>query len=169
MKKILILLLVLGMTSMASAYVLDLSAVANGNPYDLSGSGVGLDVGDTVDVMVVQAIENQAGSGGEMTVTMLASGGSAVDTTPSPQPYDPATGIHGWGWLVNFGAGYYAGDPGEMYAWFSKTGNFGQASMNGTPGADVPSYMNAIPGAYIPASNYVSTITFSFSLGNFQI
>ena len=163
MKKILILLLVLGMTSMANAYVLDLSAVANGNPYDLSGSGVDLDIGDTVDVSVVQAVENQTGSGGEMTITMLSSGGLSVDTTPGPGAYSPTTGIHGWGWLANFGVSYIDNGDGSMYAWFSKTGNFGQATMNGTPGADVPSYMNAIPG-YSPASDYVSTMTFSFQV-----
>ena len=153
MKKILILLLVFGMTSLANA-TLSLTLEVGGSDY----LGEPLAVGTTVDVMVVQDAENSTGSGGEMTVTMASSGGSAVDTTPSFNSPEAGT-FAGWDWFANFGVSYIDNGDGSMYAWMSKTGNFASTfGMNGTPGI----------GSWVGYSTYgwpyASTMEFSFQV-----
>ena len=133
MKKILILLLVLGMTSAASA-TLRLFADVGGTPYALDGSGEDLGVGVTVHVIVEQDTPNVTGSGGEMAVIMAASGLTMTDTTPQFNSPEAGT-FAGWDWLFNGGVAPIDNGDGTYDAWFGKTGNFNSAfSMNGTPG-----------------------------------
>ncbi|MHC4740061.1 MAG: hypothetical protein ACYS9Y_14225, partial [Planctomycetota bacterium] len=94
MKRLVILALVIGTASVANA-TLTLEAEVEGTPYDLGGSGEELAIGTTVDVAVVQDAPNTAGTGGEITVTMFASGGAATDTTPPYIPYSS-----GWDWFM---------------------------------------------------------------------
>ena len=152
MKKILILLLVLGMTSLANALVLDLSAEVGGSPYPLDGSGAALPVGTTVDVQGVQGTPDTTGSGGEMTITMSASGGSATDTTPQMD-----SSYAGWEWFFNGGVSFIDNSDGTYDAWFGKTGDPTSTWTPGTPGnsswVGVPGY-----GGW----PYASTMEFSF-------
>jgi hypothetical protein len=152
MKKFLILLLVLGITPMANALVLDLTAEALGSPYALDGSGAALPVGTTVDVKVVQGTPNAQGSGGEMTITMSASGLSMTDTTPQMD----AT-YAGWGWLFNGGVSAIDNLDGTYDAWFGKTADPASTWTPGTPGV----------GSWVGVSGYggwayVSTVELSF-------
>ncbi|MHC4395600.1 MAG: PEP-CTERM sorting domain-containing protein [Planctomycetota bacterium] len=152
MKKFLILLLVLGMTSMASATII-LKADISGTPYDLSGSGLALTVGTPVHVIVEQDAENSTGSGGEMIVTMSASGLTMTDTTPQFNTIPYA----GWDWFFNGGVSPIDNSDGTYDAWFSKVGNINSAfGMNGTPGI----------GSWVGYSTYgwayVSTVEFTF-------
>jgi len=158
MKKILILLLVLGMTSAASA-TLTLFADVGGTPYDLTGSGEALAAGVTVHVAVVQDTALSTGSGGEMTVTMTTSGGSATDTTAAFNSVEAGT-YAGWDWLApHGGVQYYDNGDSTWYAWFGKVGNIASTwGMNGTPG--VGSWVGYQVGTYGWA--YVSTMEFSF-------
>lgn len=153
MKKFLILLLVLGITSLANA-TLSLDISVGGSDY----LGEDLAVGTTVDVKVVQSAPDSTGSGGEMTITMSSSGGSATDTTA--QFNSTEAGMYaGWDWFFNGGASYIDNGDGTMYAWFAKTGNMSSSfGMNGTPGI----------GSWVGYSTYgwayESTIEFSFNV-----
>ena len=155
MKKFLILLLVFGIATGANA-TLSLEVSVDGNPY----GGEIVTIGTTVDVKVVQDAPNTAGSGGEMTITMSASGGSATDTTP--QFNSTEAGMYaGWDWFFNGGASYIDNGDGTMYAWFAKTGNMSSSfGMNGTPGI----------GSWVGYSTYgwayESTIEFSFQVSD---
>ncbi|MHC4739395.1 MAG: hypothetical protein ACYS9Y_10880 [Planctomycetota bacterium] len=148
MKKLMILVLVIGMASLANA-TLSLDISVGGNPY----TGQLLAVGTTVDVKVVQDAPNPTGQGGEMTVTMYASGGTATDTTPQLN-----VTFAGWDWILNGGAAYYDNLDGTWSAWFGKTSR--QTSgygMPGTPG--IGSWVGLAPHGGWP---YESTIEFSF-------
>ncbi|MHC4739477.1 MAG: PEP-CTERM sorting domain-containing protein [Planctomycetota bacterium] len=150
MKKFLILLLVFGMTSAASA-TLNLSIEVAGNPY----GGEVLNIGVTVDVAVVQNTGNPQGSGGEMTVTMSTSGGASVDTTPA---FNSSIPYAGWDWLINGGVSFIDNGDGTQYAWFGKTAAITSSwGMPGTPG--IGSWVG-YPG--YGGWPYASTMEFSF-------
>jgi len=147
MKKFLILLLVLGMTSLANA-TLSLEISVGGSPY----GGEDLAVGTTVDVAVVQSTGNAQGSGGEMTITMAASGLSMTNTTPMRD----AT-YAGWGWLFDGGVAPIDNGDGTWDAWFGKTASPSDMWTPGTPGI----------GDFVGVTgyggwNYVSTVELSF-------
>ncbi|MHC4739255.1 MAG: PEP-CTERM sorting domain-containing protein [Planctomycetota bacterium] len=153
MKKLLILMLVLGMASSASA-TLTLVAEVGGLPFPLDGS-VWLNMGTTVVVKVVQDAPNPTGSGGEMTVTMSASSGSATDTTPQ---FNSSIPYAGWDWLLNGGVNFIDNGDGTHYAWFGKTAQISSSwGMPGTPG--IGSWVG-YPG--YGGWAYESTMEFSF-------
>lgn len=152
MKKLMILALVIGTASVASA-TLTLVAEVEGTPYDLSGSGEALAVGTTVDVLVVQDVPNLIGSGGEITIMMAASGGSATDTTPTCD-WPLLSGELSyccWEWSFNAGVNFIDNGDGMWSAWMGKTA----VPSFGTPG------LGCICGG-MPGSVYVSTMAFSF-------
>ena len=155
MKKLMILVLVIVVAGAADvgAGTLDLEAYVDGTPYNLSGSGEEIAVGTTVDVWVVQDAHDPMGSGGEITVTMSASGGSATDTTPSCGWPDAADDLSYccWDWLTN-GVGFFDNGDGTWWAYMGKVANLGA----GTPG--VGSLCGGLP---LPSS-YGSTMAFSF-------
>ncbi|MHC4395771.1 MAG: hypothetical protein ACYS1A_08960 [Planctomycetota bacterium] len=147
MKKLLIMMFVFWMSSGANA-TLSLDISVGGSPY----TGELLAVGTTVDVAVVQDVPNSAGSGGEMTVTMYASGLTTTDTTPPFAPYS------GWDWLFSGGVAAIDNGDGTWDVWFAKTGNVASGfGMNGTPG--IGSWVGYAPYGGWP---YVSTVEFSF-------
>ena len=157
MKRLLILALVIGMVSVANA-TLALVADVEGTPYDLSGSGEELAVGTTVDVAVVQDAPNTMGSGGEMTITMAASGGSATDTSPicgGPGSWlSEETSVCCWDWGFSEVA-FLDNSDGTWFAWFGKSVNISSQWAPGTPG------MGSICGVFV-SSPYYSTMEFSF-------
>jgi len=95
MKKFLILLLVLGMTSFAQASVLMIDIEVGGVDYD----GEFLSVGTTVVAKVVQLATDAAGSGGELWLDYVGSDMTWEDTTPTVD-YGMAV-FYGWNWSLN--------------------------------------------------------------------
>jgi len=151
MKRLVILALVIGMSGAADvgAGTLGLEIYVDGVPY----GGEELAIGTTVDVLVVQDAYDPMGSGGEITVTMSASGSSATDTTPScggPVAADD-TSYCCWDWMFN-AVGFYDNGGGTWYAWMSKVAALGGL---GTPG------VGTLCESPLP-SVYLSTIEFSF-------
>ena len=150
MKKLVILALVIGMAGAVDvgAGTLSLEIYVDGVPY----GGEDLAVGTTVDVWVVQDAYDPMGSGGEITVTMSASGGSATDTTPtcsigpwvSSEPFC-------WNWLNNGGVQFFDNGDGTWWVYMGKVANLGA----GTPG--IGSCLQ-----FFPFTCYESTMEFSF-------
>jgi hypothetical protein len=153
MKRLVILALVIGMLCApdVGAGTLGLEIYVDGVPY----GGEELAVGTTVDVWVVQDAYDPMGNGGEITVTMSASGGSATDTTPScggPVAADDLSYCC-WDWLFN-AVNFYDNGDGTWYAWMSKVSNLGA----GTPG------LGSLCGGLPIPSSYGSTMAFSFEV-----
>jgi hypothetical protein len=158
MKRLLILVLVIGTASVANA-TLALVAEVEGTPYDLSGSGEELAVGTTVHVAVVQSTGNPVGNGGEMTITMSASGGSATDTSPGLIWLSATEEISYcyWDWFFNGGVAFIDNGDGTWYAWFGKHAQMSsQHGMPGTPG------LGDMCGSWMFPTPYASTMEFSF-------
>jgi len=95
MKKILILLLVFGMTSFANASLLILDLEVGGVDY----AGQQLDVGVEVVARVVQEATDAAGSGGELWLDYVGSDMTWEDTAPKVD-YGMAV-FYGWNWSLN--------------------------------------------------------------------
>jgi len=152
MKKLVISAVVGGLVFAAGlwASTLSLSVSIDGEPYD----GSTVPIGTQVDVKVIQDAENPAGTGGEITITMFASGGSATDTTPQ---FNPGT-YAGWDWLMNGGVDFIDNGDGTWSAWMGKTGETSSPwNMNGTPG--IGSWVGY---AGVGGWAYESTVEFSF-------
>ncbi|MHC4394997.1 MAG: dockerin type I repeat-containing protein [Planctomycetota bacterium] len=155
MKKLVISAVVVGLVCSAGlwASILRLEMYVDGQPHD----GSPLPVGTQVDVNVVQDAPNPIGIGGEITVTMAASGGSATDTTPLFNT--PEVGMYaGWDWLLNGGVTFIDNGDGTMYAWMGKTAQ--TTSLWGMPGT--PGIGSWIGYAGYGGWPYESTMEFSF-------
>jgi hypothetical protein len=143
MKKILILLLVFGMTSFANASVLSLDLEVGGVDY----AGEDLAVGVEVVAKVVQDATDSAGSGGELWLDYVGSDMSWEDTAPKVD-YGMAV-FYGWNWSLN-GFEVVAGD-GSLHV--TKIPSLGA----GTPG--IGQDMDIITAGVQP---YVSTFEMTF-------
>jgi len=128
MKTLLISAVVVGLVFAAGlwASTLSLDISIGGEPYD----GSFIPIGTQVDVKVVQDAENPEGTGGEITVTMYASGGAATDTTPSSTPELPY-GL--WPWIFS-AVDFIDNGDGTWTAWMGKTAQPDHTWWPGTPG-----------------------------------
>ena len=132
MKKILILLLVFGISSLANAGVLSLEVYVDGSPYVEATPVTG---GAAVDVYLVQDAEDTLGSGGEVWVTFSGASGAATDLSDT-------IGVDlygGWDWLSNAGVSML--DASTF--WMGKVANLGI----GTPGLGSLMGHSAMPAA----------------------
>ena len=145
MKKLLVLMLVLGLASLANA-TLSLEVTVMGLPYD----GSVLANGTEVTVAVVQDAPFPDGSGGEVWVNFVGDPISITDMTPTA---DYVGGIwYGWNWLFNAGVATL-GDATGYQAWKGAAASPGV----GTPG--MGSVMNPLT-----AELYSSTWEFTFAV-----
>ncbi|MHC4740060.1 MAG: dockerin type I repeat-containing protein [Planctomycetota bacterium] len=111
------------------ASTLSLEMYVDGEPYD----GSFIPIGTQVDVKVVQSTANPTGSGGEITVTMFASGGLATDTTPACDGWFFPIG-ECWDWESS-SVGFYDNGDGTWTAWMGKIASTASEwGMVGTPG-----------------------------------
>jgi len=154
MKKLLVLLLVFGMSSLANAGLLSLYVEVGSSPYV---EGTLVPVGSTVDVYIVQGAEDTLGSGGEVFVDFEnVAGATPTDLTVSPM----VDFYGGWNWLLNGGVqilGSAAGaDEGDF--WMSKVANL----PGGTPGIGSIMGLTGMPGRET-YTNTNSTAMFSFT------
>lgn len=140
MKKILILLLVFGITSVASA-TLSLDVKVGGVDY----AGEDLEVGVQVDVKIVQDAEDATGSGGELLINYDGTPVSISNDTPMFS----MTTYSGWQWAFDGGVDNVDNGGGNYDAWKGATASAGV----GTPGIGSTLGMG---GAY------VATYSFSF-------
>ncbi|MHC4740059.1 MAG: dockerin type I repeat-containing protein [Planctomycetota bacterium] len=152
MKRLVISAVVAGFIFTAGLWASTLRLViyVDGEPY----CGQPFAFGTPIDVYVVQDVPNPDGTGGEITVTMSASGGSATDTTPQFNTIPYA----GWDWLMNGGVAFFDNGDGTWSAWMGKTAlTTSPWGMPGTPGI----------GSWIGYAGYggwayLSTMEFSF-------
>ena len=157
MKKILILLLVFGISSLANAGVLSLEVYVDGSPYVEATPVTG---GAAVDVYLVQDTFDAMGSGGEIWVDFGNYSATATDLT-----LPDTTDIYGgWSWLSNAIEilGPAAGaDEGDFY--MGKVANLGA----GTPGLGTVMGLSVLPAASRETYTTTnSTAMFSFSYVN---
>ena len=158
MKKLLILLLVIGMSLGANAGLLSLEVYVDGSPYIEWVTPV--KIGSTVDVYIVQDAFDPLGSGGEVWVSFEGDNPTATDLT-----LPDMTDIYGgWSWLSNaIGIlGPAAGaDEGDFY--MGKVANLGA----GTPGLGTVMGLSVLPAASRETYTTTnSTAMFSFSYVN---
>ena len=146
MKKLLVLMLVLGLASAANAATVDLVVTVGGSPY----GGELLAVGTVVKVEVVQSATDTANGGGKLTVDFVGANPTITDTTPVAvfDPGPPMT-MYGWNWLMNSGVAMLGSGP--YTAWKGAAANVGV----GTPGIGaIMDPMNA--------TMYSNTVEFTF-------
>ena len=148
MKKLLILMLVLGLASAANAATVDLVVTVGGSPY----GGELLAVGTTVKVEVVQSATDTANGGGKLTVDFVGANPTVTDVATGPGVYDPGPppSMYGWNWLLNTGVAMLGTAP-SYTAWKGAAANVGV----GTPG--IGALMDPIA-----QTMYTSTYEFTF-------
>jgi hypothetical protein len=153
MKKLLVLLLVLGMISVTNAGTLTIDVEVGGVDY----AGQALAPGTEVTVKIIQTATDTAGAGGEMYVAFAGTPVSITDNTPGPAVYDPGppASLYGWNWLLNGGVSMIDQGGGVYHAWKGAAANPGV----GTPG------VGAVMDPLGPIM-YSNTYEFKFQVGD---
>lgn len=122
MKKVVTLVLVLSMVSMANAGIMMLDVEVGGVDY----AGEMLAVGTEVTVKLVQEAGDAAGSGGELAVSYVGTDVALMTDYLVAPTFDPVNmTMIGWTWAFDGGAAAY-----PDYVWIGKTATAGV----GTPG-----------------------------------
>lgn len=150
MKKLLVLIMILGIAPLANAGLIALQVEVGGSPY----AGGVVAPGATVDVFLVDPGPDTFGSGGGMTVNVDASGVSPTTTN--------MTGTGKWIWMLD--GGIYVGTPPSP-PWPVPSGTNITMSKAGLTGFGTP----GIGTTLMDATAYKATAGFSFLMPNQEV
>ena len=147
MKKILVLMLVLGLASAASAFD-DMRVTIDGLDYV---EGTAVTIGTVVKVELIDNAANLAGAGG-VTYVNVDYGNTPTETDTTPQ--FSMSNYSGWFWSINGGVGSSVVGSGLKFH-VNKTGD--TVTPYGTPG--IGSSLGAALGMYVSTAEYTFVTT----------